>query len=199
MAARAGVLQRLADAGVGALEPAAALSALGSLLAAGLRAAASTAVARVDWSRQPRAGRVPDSLLSRLLASGPASPGADGKAARLVPETLAGLAPEDAKRAIVDDLFGRVAGVLRLEAHRQDELRARFRSVPLNELGLDSLMAVDLRNRILADLAVDIPIHHFIGGSTGGEVADHVHGQLVLKQIVTESPPDDEDHEVFTV
>jgi acyl transferase domain-containing protein/acyl-CoA synthetase (AMP-forming)/AMP-acid ligase II/acyl carrier protein len=196
MAARAGVLGRLAAAGIEALDPGVALSALGALVTRRDGAAAVTGVARVDWARRS-AGAVPDALVAPLLAAGPAAPGA--AAARLAPAALAALPSEDAKRAISEDLFGRVARVLRLEAHRQDELRPRFRTSPLNELGLDSLMAVDLRNRILADLAVDVPIHFFIGGSTAGDVVDHVHGQLVVKQLVADGAPAGADHEVFTV
>ncbi len=50
---------------------------------------------------------------------------------------------------------------------------------PLNEMGLDSLMALELRNRILRDLEVDIPITSFIEGITITNLSNQLNEQLI--------------------
>jgi amino acid adenylation domain-containing protein/non-ribosomal peptide synthase protein (TIGR01720 family) len=45
---------------------------------------------------------------------------------------------------------------------------------PLSEVGLDSLMAVQLRNQVLADLGTDLPLRTILGGATIGELARYV-------------------------
>ncbi|MCP4702330.1 MAG: amino acid adenylation domain-containing protein [Gammaproteobacteria bacterium] len=52
----------------------------------------------------------------------------------------------------------RTAAALKLNASQLDE------DQPLNNLGLDSLMAVELRNRIKTDLDVDVPVVKFMQG-----------------------------------
>ncbi|NEP49203.1 MAG: SDR family NAD(P)-dependent oxidoreductase [Moorea sp. SIO3C2] len=49
---------------------------------------------------------------------------------------------------------------------------------PLNEMGLDSLMALELRNRILRDLKVDISITIFIEGITITNLSNQLNQQL---------------------
>ncbi|WP_218005066.1 type I polyketide synthase [Actinomadura macra] len=68
--------------------------------------------------------------------------------------------------AQVEDLFvERVAEVLGLKAERINIRR------PLNKMGLDSLMAVELRNRLERDLGVKIPIVSILKGGSIASVA----------------------------
>ncbi len=64
----------------------------------------------------------------------------------------------------------------------------------LTTLGLDSLMAVQLKNRIDADLGVVIPMAQFVRGPTVTEIAAEI-GELVLRQIGPERDRDTRPYE----
>jgi hypothetical protein len=67
----------------------------------------------------------------------------------VVRDELAAAPPAQRPQRLADFVAGQVASVLGAAAGTVDE------QLPLNELGLDSLMAVELRNRIGAGLAVE--------------------------------------------
>jgi NADPH:quinone reductase-like Zn-dependent oxidoreductase len=49
---------------------------------------------------------------------------------------------------------------------------------PLNRMGIDSLMAVELKNRIEADLAVEIPVLKFLEGASLSQLASYLRDRL---------------------
>src|SRR5262249_55079686 len=49
---------------------------------------------------------------------------------------------------------------------------------PINPLGVDSLMAMELRARVKRDLRVDIPMVAFLGGASAADLAAQVHAAL---------------------
>jgi acyl carrier protein len=49
---------------------------------------------------------------------------------------------------------------------------------PLNRMGIDSLMAVELKNRIEADLAVEIPVLKFMEGASLSQLASFLRDRL---------------------
>ena len=134
------------------MRPDDALGALEAVLADG---AVQVVVASVDWTaflgRMP-GGRVPSLLRDaerRTRAAGQAtmaSPPAEGR-------FLAGLkaaAPSKRHGLLRDHIAERTRRVLGLEASQTiDPLR------PLKEMGIDSLMAVELRNVLKTDLGLD--------------------------------------------
>ncbi|WP_224360639.1 type I polyketide synthase [Hyalangium versicolor] len=108
-----------------------------------------------DYLRQFPAGQAP-LLIEELVTKTAASP----HRSRQHPPTsgidLAGY------------LRTRIARTLRMAEH---ELDARS---PLIHFGLDSLMAVELRNKIRAELGTDIPLLAFLGGSTLEELVARI-------------------------
>ncbi len=59
---------------------------------------------------------------------------------------------------------------------------------PLLELGLDSMMAVQLRNSITTEFDVNLPIEKFIDGSTIMHLAEELLKELVLGNTILSSP-----------
>jgi acyl transferase domain-containing protein/aryl carrier-like protein len=57
----------------------------------------------------------------------------------------------------------------------------------LSKLGLDSLMAIDLRNRIITDLGVDLSLDLFVEGASITQVADLLLKQLAAQDLILSS------------
>jgi acyl carrier protein len=73
---------------------------------------------------------------------------------------------------------------------------------PLNNMGLDSLMAIELRNRMMTELGMDIPMEKFIEGPSIAQIADLLIEQLALENILLVEPTSatpSEDMEEITI
>ncbi len=147
---------RLALAGIRSIAPAQALEAMDRLLRQG---SAQVAVVPVDWERYrqfyPAGTESP--LLSELAreeAGNSRLSGHPGEKRNSI------LAAEPAERLplILSYLTELVARVLGQSASKLDVQQ------PLSNLGLDSLMAVELKNRIAVDLGVNVPMVTFLSG-----------------------------------
>ncbi|SNS94744.1 MULTISPECIES: type I polyketide synthase [unclassified Azospirillum] len=159
MAARAGS-GRAAARGLRALQPAAALAALGRVL--GDRAAGPTAViAAIDWT---------------LMADGPAL-FADLLPKRPVEEShraaLAAMAPDRRRRELADLVARQAASVLGLAPGERPDPRR-----PLRELGLDSLAAVDLRGGLGRALSATLPAVLVFDHPTVADIASFLDTEL---------------------
>jgi amino acid adenylation domain-containing protein/thioester reductase-like protein len=144
------------------------------------------AVVPVDW-RQYRqlypAGS--DSPLFSQLASEEATPPLQGSQPGEKRNVFLAAEPEDRYQLLQSYLSEQVARVLGLSATRLDVQQ------PLGNLGLDSLMAVELRNRIITDLGVNVPMGRFLQSPSIEQAATQV-----LEQLITEAAtPKVEPHE----
>ena len=143
--------RRLAGQGIGRMRPEDGLGALEAVMAGG---ATQVMVAPVDWavflSRLP--GGRPPSLLRDVArraqvaaaAVAPAHPARDLRA------DLEAAAPAKRHALLRDHIADRTRRVLGLDAGQTVDVQR-----PLKELGIDSLMAVELRNVLKSDLALD--------------------------------------------
>jgi acyl transferase domain-containing protein len=62
---------------------------------------------------------------------------------------------------------------------------------PLQDYGVDSMLATEFRNRLLRELAVDVPIATFLSRATLRSVADAVVRALVVRTVSGSETPDD--------
>jgi NAD(P)-dependent dehydrogenase (short-subunit alcohol dehydrogenase family) len=192
MAARSGADRRGASIGLNGLSQQGCLDALGAILRG---ANPQVAVADVDWSRFRR--QFPAAIPPLMDAMVPTA-AADSTSSSVedVVESIRS-ASQDQLAPLLDTYLRRTIGrIMGLEL----EPGARTRSLTL--LGVDSLMALDLKKRIGVDLGVDVPVRHFIGdGSDLETIAELLSSRMRVARLVSQPGADDdtEDREVFTV
>lgn len=165
----------LSRMGVEGLPPEKAIAALGYLLGAGC---VQTTVANVDWTlfKDIFEARGKRSLLERLEVQPQEAPEqmlVQQRSAFL--QQLEAAATPERYTLLISYLQGEVAKVLRL-AELPDSQQGLF------DLGMDSLMAVELVSLLRAQLQVELPISEFMQVSSIASLAS-----LLLKQLA----PDD--------
>ena len=90
---------------------------------------------------------------------------------------------EECQKLVVGYLQKRASEVLSFMPCRYPEPQQS-----LNDLGFDSMMAMELRHRIETDFEVGIPPEVFIGTSTLAHVAGLLLNQLVLTSVIQSEP-----------
>lgn len=186
LAAQADRHERLLLRGVGNMTPAQGVRAFVRLLG---RSAAQVAVMPFDykqWNRNHSHARN-SPLFSELNeeARAGAPPAAPGKGIAFKQELL--LAREHgARRKLLQSYLGELmAKVLGLSASRLSKLDV---NQPINSLGVDSLMAVELKTLIEADLGVTVPVTSFLQSSALSQLADDVLSRLDLLDPASNPP-----------
>lgn len=142
--------------GFGTISTARGLAALGELLDL---QATQAAVMPMDWALFTRSypAFAGDPFLGDQTAVG--SPEASAPSSdRLTPALLRGMEPEARAAALLAYLQVEAARVLGLAPERMET------DAPLPALGFDSLMAVQLKNRIEADTGAVVPMIQFLQG-----------------------------------
>jgi len=165
---------RLALTGIGSLAPGQALEVLGKLIG---QAATQVAVVPVDWVRYRQFYPIgtESSLSSRLAYE------QDDQAPQVAPaggtrSMLLAAEPAERRALLQAHLAELVARVLGLSAAKLDVTQ------PLSNLGLDSLMAVELKNRIAVDLGVNVPMVTFLSGPSVEQAAAQLLALLTTEQ-----------------
>ena len=171
--------KRLALLGITAMAPSRALEVMERLL----NEEATQAVAiPVDWRQYHElypAG-TESALLSQLANEEAASPVQTLRAGEKRSAIL-GADPAQRAQLLQSYVSEQVARVLGLSASQLDIQQ------PLTNLGLDSLMAVELKNRISADLGVNVPMVKFLQGFSVAQAATQLLDQLTAQ---SEGPSD---------
>ncbi len=142
----AGVRERLRAQGLEMLRSDEALQTFDSLAAPGERA--QVVIAKVDWDAYAGADPASARLLMQLVRA------PEAKKSKTTPK-LAALtsAPVEQRRDLVmAHVWAQVADVLGLDANTVADPRQ-----PLRDLGLDSLLAIEVRNRLSAEFEQPLP------------------------------------------
>lgn len=172
---------RLEQRGIKTLSPSDALAGLADVVAAASAdGPAQGVIARIDWSRflplYQQAGR--RAFLSELerelpaALSGAATPVTASGKTKLV-EQLTNAPVQQRKKLLTDYLRDAVAEVTRVDAAEIREDAGFF------DLGMDSLMAVELRRRMEQGVGAEIPITLVMDYPRISDVADYLLGDVL--------------------
>lgn len=167
--------------GLEAVPPAVGLAALGYLLSSD---AVQTTVAKVDWSRfrslYEAAG--PRPLLSLLGEEGAAAPLADRRDA--IWQTLEAVPPEERQAKLVAYLQEQVGRVLKID----DSAKLPRPQQGFFDMGMDSLMAVELKGQLEKSLACSLPATLLIESPSLQALATYLAEQVLQWDVATEAP-----------
>jgi NADPH:quinone reductase-like Zn-dependent oxidoreductase/NADP-dependent 3-hydroxy acid dehydrogenase YdfG len=184
-AVRHDVGQRIAQQGVGMIDVEGGLAAFEAVLAAGVRQAV---VVPMDWARYGAqfATRQPPPLLADLLVKRKtAAPTATAVEPASLQRQLE-QTPEDGRpRVVLDFVRTQALRILGLPAAHPLGVRQ-----PLNELGLDSLMAVELRNSLASSLGRQMPATLLFDYPTVEALSRYLQDELLGRQVVTAPQPE---------
>jgi acyl carrier protein len=160
-----------------------ALAGLPALAESGL---ASAAFAETSWNEARRFLPILAApLFADLRADGGSSPGDD-----TLIERLAGLDPEEALTLLKTAVAEEAANILRLPVAGVDPLR------PLSEMGMDSLMAVELRLALESRLRIDLPLMSLAEGTSVASIASRLANAVLSRPQASEVLSLAERHEV---
>ena len=161
---------RLATRGMRSLTPQEGLTALARLLATDTPQAAVVPLDVRQWVEFYPAAAA-SSLLSRLLAEQPPLASTD-ESERALRQQLDRSTPASRRSLVLDFVSSVAARVLRIPGGRLDV------EAPLSTLGMDSLMGLELRNRIEAALGIRIPATLLWTYPTAAALAGYLAEQL---------------------
>jgi NADP-dependent 3-hydroxy acid dehydrogenase YdfG len=163
--------ERAEEKGIGAIPPQQVLAALTLLMS---HPSGSVGVVPIHWSEFMKHWPASPFVADFIEACSPGSIAQTtlkAKHHRLL-ERLAASSPREREKLLITYLQGEVAQGLRITASEIDLQQ------PLNTMGLDSLMALELRNRVQTDLAVNVPIVKFMEDISIGILATEVNRQM---------------------
>ncbi|WP_257033249.1 acyl carrier protein [Streptomyces sp. 1331.2] len=178
-----GVATGFAERGYRTIPTAEGFEALGALLTHGRVRTGVIPGPPDTWI--PPAGRA-SSLFALLTPEAPGTPvQAPGQdAARDIRDELRAAEPGLARRTVLEDyLAGHIRTVLRLGASTLDP------QTPLNALGFDSLLRIELRTRLEASLGVRLAGDFVAGHPTLAALADGL-AQHIGISLTADAPPD---------
>jgi acyl transferase domain-containing protein/surfactin synthase thioesterase subunit/D-arabinose 1-dehydrogenase-like Zn-dependent alcohol dehydrogenase/acyl carrier protein len=161
---------RLASRGMHSMTPEQGIEALGRLLAGGQVQMGVVPIDIRQWGASHRAAAV-SRRLSRLQTERRGEPRREQEAQELLVR-LAAAQPAARTSMLTEILLTQLAQVLRLPESQI------ARSVPLTALGLDSLMGLELRNRIESVLGIRVPASLLWTHLTVGGVAEYIDQEI---------------------
>jgi acyl carrier protein len=169
--ATADVQRRWRAQGIGMIGPDEGLELLGELMAQG---GAHAVVAPIDWQKFRRAGgaAVP-AFFEDLFSSDPGEPQGTDRAETDVLAVWRAAPPKRRRGLILASVRSQVAAALGLDAEAGGSARQ-----PLSELGLDSLMAVEIRNALGLKLGMSLPATLLFDYPTIESLAEYLDTQI---------------------
>jgi thioester reductase-like protein len=144
-----------------------ALRMLGEMIQ---RSSPLTSVGRIDWTKL---GKLSPAVRNLPTYASVAQERTDSRASVSLIQRLTATPPGERLSIVEDYLAEQVAGVFGIETAKVD------RTTPLTNLGLDSLMAVELMNRIESETGTNIPMGGVLNGPNVQELSQTVLDLLI--------------------
>jgi len=191
--------QRLIQQGISPLLPAEAITALDNLLSKSVSLAtpAQAFIANIDWSvfAKRASFNIVPSHYADLLIDTHLMETVIGEVELPTLGELTSLPTNEALNTILIALGELIGQVLRMQSPVLTDL-VKLADLDLSSLGMDSLLAMELRNRIRAWVDVDLPAHLLIGNNKMLEIAETVHQKVLVSSLsVAAAESDDFDDE----
>lgn len=179
LAARPEIMDRLMKQGIMPLTPKQGIQLLERIIE---KNPIQVMPASIDWSRLLKFYTTIPPMLSYLAEEVNLSSSAQIKGERdgIMREKLLAAPPEERSEMLESYIQEQVAKVLRIPPSRLD------REKSLMNTGLDSLMALELKNRIESNLAIDLPVTNLIKGPSIKELAAQLLDQLTVSSWPTQ-------------
>jgi acyl carrier protein len=181
MAARMAAPDHPANSGIVAMPQQQALDVLGRFITHG---PAQIGVMAIDWATwlraTPFAERIPffAPIVAELQQAGGHAPENQPDSSMIA--TLTAADPDERTTLVREYVQGLIASVLRLDQSRVDL------DQPLNTMGLDSIMAVEIKNRIEAQLRVTFSIVELLQGAGGSDLMTRIVAEFHQDEAVDE-------------
>ena len=96
---------------------------------------------------------------------------------------LGSASKEEIDQYLLDYMKVLVADVLRINTEKFDTTSRPFSQLILSEIGLDSLTAMDIRNKVRKDLQVELQIQNLFGTTKINEIVAVIYEQLLLRHL----------------
>jgi acyl transferase domain-containing protein/acyl-CoA synthetase (AMP-forming)/AMP-acid ligase II/acyl carrier protein len=174
MAARDGQPSRLAATGLQSIEPATGLDILGHALESNAAQIGVLPIEPSSWNRFAPGGQAPPYMAELAKAAeSPATAAPVPVVSSLDRSALLAAHPDDWQSILESQLRDQTSRVLKMSPAALDIEQ------PLSNLGIDSLMAIELKNRIEADLGATVPMVKFLEGPSVRELSAFLAEQLV--------------------
>jgi acyl transferase domain-containing protein/acyl carrier protein len=175
----AAAVAAVAQRGMGSIASDQGLEALDSLLAAGVTHAA---VLPVDWDQwRARYPALAEGPFLRDVAFAEARPAAEPRGREDIRAGVLAAPAAERKTRVAAHVAGQVSAVMQVAMANLDTTQ------PLRELGLDSLMAVEIRNRLDATLGVALSLVSILEGPSVDQLSATVLARLEETSLVAAS------------
>lgn len=142
-----------------------------------------------DWAtaREAAFGRTAPAMYSDLVSDGQQGPQAEVDGATL--DALRELEEPERQQFLTEHIRLNLATVLGLEVAEVDV------DLTLNQLGMDSIMAIEMKSRIDATLQVDLPVLDLLQGPTVSSLAADIALKIDLASSEIETPQSVSEHD----
>jgi NADPH:quinone reductase-like Zn-dependent oxidoreductase/acyl carrier protein len=166
MATEEGREEQLANRGMGMLPAQESLDVMGDLIA---KNAEATAVMSVNWANLVRAsGNNIAPLLTDVAAGVEIGNRGDSAEDRAFRQMISEMSVKDRNVKLSEFFAGQLARIMGMEL---EDIEV---ATPLNAMGLDSLMAIELKNKIESQLQMSLPMAVFMNEPSVATIADYV-------------------------
>jgi acyl transferase domain-containing protein len=176
---------RLVAQGLNPIAPEQGLQVLGQILG---QAHAQIGVLPINWLafREQFSTGMPLPLLSELAPKARSQEEVKqvSEQQHKLLQRLKGATASDRQELLVSYVQERITEILGLDSSFRPAPRQ-----PLNELGVDSLMIAQLKNRFMSELEVDVPIKEFIGEVSIAQLAGLLLDHLALSSVALVASP----------